>query len=100
MKKIISFIQKEYILTIAFILFVVFSIIYGFKIEDFMKFIDWQTITSLSALLIIVTALKESGFLQILAKSSLNHLLTERILALTLIGFSIILSSFLSIFIR
>ncbi len=93
--KIIDFIRDEGIFFIFFILLLLLSILFPGEIPRYFSFIDWNTIIALSALLIITTGLKESGFLRFLSKQILKKFENERELAIAFVLLSALLSMFL-----
>ncbi|WP_456479683.1 SLC13 family permease [Nautilia sp.] len=66
------------------------------KFKEIYEFIDWGTIRALSALLLITTALKLSGFFDAFAVSSVKRFKTERALAFAFVTLSAFLSMFLT----
>ncbi len=68
----------------------------GQPFGKFSSFVDWNTIITLSSLLLITMGIKESGFFFLLAYRISVHIKNERLLALFLIFISAILSMFLT----
>jgi len=88
---------KENIFFIIFILISCGLAIYFCQpIKKIYSFVDWNTIILLSGLIIITTAIKESGFFYFLAYNISKQIKTERMLALFLIFISTLLSMFLT----
>ncbi len=96
MTKTKKFVQKEIVFLIFLLLLLVLTLLYPNKIKNYPYFIDWKTIFSLSGLLVITTALKESGYFYILSKRMVKKIKTERGLALFLTSLSMGLSTFLT----
>ena len=89
-------VKKEPFLTVFSILSIVLIILYPAKIIDYPSFVDWNTIITLTGLLIITTGLKESGYFSSFSEKVLNKIKNEKILALFLILLSVLLSTFLT----
>ncbi len=68
----------------------------GQPFGKFSNFVDWNTIITLSSLLLITMGIKKSGFFFLLAYRISVHINNERLLALFLIFISAILSMFLT----
>ncbi len=93
-EKLKLFIGKEFLLIFFFLLTILLAILFPSKIKDYPYFIDWNTIFILTGLLVITTAIKESGYLEKAAGKILKKLTNEREVAFFLVGLSIILSAF------
>ncbi len=96
MTKIIGLIKKEVFLSILLLLTVILAVFYPYKIKNYPLFVDWQTITALTGLLIITAGIKESGFFDYISRNMLKKLKNEKSLATFLIFISIFLSAFLT----
>lgn len=59
-------------------------------------YIDWQTVSALAGLLIITKAIETSGLLQRLARRVLRHITDQRLLALALLAFAMLLAATLT----
>ena len=85
-----------------FFVFFLLVILVGFmiakpcKVHEYYKYVDWKTIFTLSSLLLITTAIKESHYFDELGRRILNRFSSERSLATFLILFSAGLSTFLT----
>ena len=65
-------------------------------LSNMWKSVDWNTITSLTGLLIVSTAIKESGLFAKISLRMAKHLHSERTLAVFLVTISAIFSMFLT----
>lgn len=90
-------IVKRNVLTII-LLTVAFGLAHFLRqpISLFPTMVDWQTISTLSGLLIITTGIKESGLFYFLASRIARQIGNERLLALFLVILAAILSMFLT----
>ncbi len=88
--------NRDPILLISLGALVVLGVLEPEALSSAHKFVHWETILTLSGLLIITTALEESGLFSRLAYRMLSKVTTERSLALLLISFSAGLSTFLT----
>ncbi len=95
-KKYYKFFRHELIFFVFFILLIFLSLKYSQNIKNYPFYIHWDTIKTLAGLLIITTAIKESGYIEKFAISILKKIKTERNLALFLVSLSVILSTFLT----
>lgn len=91
-----TFIEKEIILLLFVFLLLLLSVVYPSKIGKYSGFVEWRTLTALTAVFITTTGVKESGYLYLLAVRILNRVETERELAIILILFSAFISTFLT----
>ncbi|NPA39616.1 MAG: citrate transporter [Thermodesulfobacteria bacterium] len=73
-----------------------FMILEPCKVVEYPRFVNWETMISLTALLVLTSALKYSNYFNYIAYKFLKNFKTERSLALFLILFSGILSTFLT----
>ncbi|RKZ28770.1 citrate transporter [bacterium] len=93
-------IKDKFFDSLIFLPFVILLILLSFispaSIKNYPDFVNWETIISLSGLLIITTAIKESNFLVAFARKFVRKISTERQLALHLIMISCIISMFLT----
>ncbi|WP_420835415.1 SLC13 family permease [Aquitalea pelogenes] len=64
--------------------------------SQFVHWIDWPTITTLSGLLLLTKGVEASGYLSHLGRLIINRLARERSLALFLVGMSALLSTVLT----
>ncbi len=96
MKLFINFIKKESVFCVFFGLLIVLSIIFPSSIPQFPGFIDWNTMITLTGLIIITNGLKESGYFDKIAEKMLVRIHSERAIALFLIFLSALFSAFLT----
>jgi len=68
----------------------------GVRINKIPTLVDWQTITTLSGLLIVTAGIKESGLFYFLACRISRRIDSERLLALFLVFLSAVLSMFMT----
>jgi len=66
------------------------------KVHEYYKYVDWKTILTLSSLLLITTAIKESHYFDELGRRILNRFSSERSLTTFILLFSAGLSTFLT----
>ena len=85
-------VKKEPFLTVLILLALILPFISGQDLHHFYLFIHWNTIVSITGLLIITTAIKESGFFEALSYKIFRLVRTERELALFLTIWSLFLS--------
>ncbi len=95
-QRIKKFLEKEFILGAALLLLIVFSALFPSFIPEYPEFIHWPTLLSLTGLLIIVTAINQTGYISSLARRLMKRIKNERILALVMVGLSVVLSAFLT----
>ena len=88
--------RREYVLVFFSLLLLVLSLLYPGEILNYPRYIDWKTIVALSGLLIIVTGFKESKVFEITSHRIIDHLKTEKHLAMSLIILTVFLSTFLT----
>ncbi len=81
-----GFARREPFLTLLLLLFLVLHLAVPCSTVECLHAIDAHTIFSLTALLITLTAMRESGFLDTLARRLLDRMHSERGLALVLLG--------------
>ncbi len=93
---LIQFVKNELLLVIFLILLILLSLIYPEKIREYPQFVDWKTIATLTGLLIITTALKESGYFYIFSMRMLRKFRDERSMALFMVLISAVLATFLT----
>jgi Na+/H+ antiporter NhaD/arsenite permease-like protein len=89
-------VQKNRLLLVAFGALVVLEIFTRKPLHRFPAYVDWNTIVTLTGLLLITTAIKESGFFTWLACRISKRVQNERQLALFLIFTAAVLSMFLT----
>ncbi len=92
----INFAKRETVLLVFLFLLLVLSALYPQQIIHYPSFIHWDTILTLTGLLIITTGLKESGYFNVFSGQVLKRLKSERSLAFFLMLFSVMLSAFLT----
>ena len=83
--KFVKVINENFVFLPFFFIFVLLSALYSREIVRYSDFVDWQTIVALAGLLIITTAVKESGYFSVIAERILRKANTERKIALLLI---------------
>ena len=91
-----TILRKNGLLLIALAALVVLELLTGKPLRRFPAYVDWNTIVTLAGLLLITTAIKESGFFYWLAYRISKRIGDERQLALFLIFSSAVLSMFLT----
>ncbi len=96
LKKTILFFKNNIVLAALILISIGLAIYLNQPFGKFLNFVDWDTITTLSGLLLITMGIKESGFYFFLAYRISVHIKNERLLALFLIFISAILSMFLT----
>ncbi len=89
-----KFLQKEFLFFIFLALFLI--LFKPSNIKEYLTYIDYPTIFTLFSLMILTTAIKETHYLEIIAKKILLKTNTERKLALTFVFFALFLSMFLT----
>jgi Na+/H+ antiporter NhaD/arsenite permease-like protein len=94
--KIRNFLRQEYVLFLLLVLFIILTALLPGYISDYHRFIDWKTITTLLALIIVATGIKESGYFDFFARKILAKIYDERTLAIFLVSLSAGLSTFLT----
>ncbi len=94
--KIYKFFKHEIIFFVFLGLFLVLTLFFPQNIHKYFYYIHWETITALAGLLIITTAIKESGFIDKFAVNLLKKVDNEKKLSIYLVLLSAILSSFLT----
>ncbi|UBM61810.1 hypothetical protein LA303_10375 [Candidatus Sulfidibacterium hydrothermale] len=88
---------KDNVIFLPFLaLLLLFMMVWPQKITDYPRFVDWQTVGNLTGLLIVVTGIKESGFIGRFSKGFLIKTGTERGLAFALVALSGLLSMVLT----
>ncbi|MCF6269457.1 MAG: hypothetical protein L3J41_07095, partial [Melioribacteraceae bacterium] len=96
LRKSILFFQRNIFLVLLIVISIGLAIYLSQPLENFSCFIDWNTIITLSGLLLITMGIKESGFFFLLAYRISRQIKNERLLALFLIFVSASLSMFLT----
>lgn len=84
MKRIISFIKKETVLSAAMI-FAVISAFFVAPDAGYIGYIDFRTLAVLLSLMIVMAEFKELGVFDLLARKMLSHVSTVRSLTLILV---------------
>ncbi len=92
----VLFLKKNIFLVFLAVMSAGLAIFLGQPIRHFPKFVDWNTIVTLSGLLLITMGLKESGLFYLLAYRISRRIANERILVLYLIFIGSVLSMFLT----
>ncbi|MBL8393951.1 MAG: anion transporter [Candidatus Accumulibacter sp.] len=88
--------QRDLLLLILLLLCVGFSLLEPAAVATYPLRVDWSTIAALTGLLLLTTALEESGFLQHLAYHVITRMHSERHLALLLVGTAAAMASVLT----
>ncbi len=83
-------------LIVSLAIFIIFSLIHPEKIPNYYKYVDWQTIITLTALVFVTTGIKNSGFFYNLARMLTTHFKRENILTLFMVVSSALMSMFLT----
>jgi len=91
-----SFFKRNHLLVVSLFVLFILALTAGQPIQHYPAFIDWGTIVTLTGLLLITTAIKESGLFYFLAYRISRRINDERCLALFLIFASVVLSMFLT----
>jgi len=89
-------IEFNFFLLILFLMLFLFALMFPSKIREFPSYVNWDTIISLTSLLMITSAVKESYYFDYLALKLLKRFDTERTLALLLLSLALTLSTFLT----
>ncbi len=95
-EKAVSFLVKNMVFLPFLLLLLLFMVIEPGKIADYPRFIEWHTVLNLTGMLVVVTAIKESGYIGPVSKRLLMKTKTERGLAFALVALSGLLSMFLT----
>lgn len=85
LKKLISFFQKDAVLTVSFFL-AVLSCFFCPPGPQYLGYLDFHTLILLFCLMLIVAGLRECGVFDWLGTSLLRHVNSERMVALLLIS--------------
>ncbi len=96
LRKSILFFQRNIFLVLLIVISIGLTIYLSQPVEKFSSFVDWNTIITLSGLLLITMGIKESGFFFLLAYRISRQIKNERLLALFLVFVSALLSMFLT----
>ncbi len=94
--KSFSVLKRNFLSFCLFGTSIVLAVILKEPVSRFPSFVDWKTIITLTGLLLITTAIKESGFFYLSAYRISKKITNERILALFLIFLSASLAMFLT----
>jgi Na+/H+ antiporter NhaD/arsenite permease-like protein len=95
-QRVLKIIRRNGLLFVALAALAVLESLTGKPLRRFPAYVDWNTIITLAGLLLITTAIKESGFFYWLAYRISKRIGDERRLALFLIFASAVLSMFLT----
>ncbi len=96
LRKSILFFKRNIFLVSLIIISIGLAIYLSQPVEKFSSFVDWNTIITLSGLLLITMGIKESGFFFLLAYRISRQIKNERLLSLFLVFVSALLSMFLT----
>ncbi len=94
--KILRIINENLIFSPFLFILILLYLLYPNEIKNYPYFVAWRTIGALAGLLIITTAIKESGYFLIVTKRISKKANTERKIALFLILSSCIFATFLT----
>ncbi|RLB79423.1 MAG: citrate transporter [Deltaproteobacteria bacterium] len=94
--KIILFFRTNIFLAALIAITLGLSIFLKPPLEQFPAFVDWKTIVTLTGLLLITTAIRESGLFYLTAYRISHRIDDERFLALFMIFSALVLSTFLT----
>jgi len=89
-------IKNEFLLAILILFLIVLSFLYPSNIIQYPKFIEWNTIFLIAALLILTYGIKESGYFYVLSEKMARKIKNERNLAFFMIAIATLLSTFLT----
>jgi Na+/H+ antiporter NhaD/arsenite permease-like protein len=90
------FVAKEPVLAILALALILLQIFHPRAWITLPSLVDWQTVSTLTGLLILTKAVERSGFLMWSAHRVVHHIHTERALACLLIGLAAALSTLLT----
>ena len=96
LRKTILFLKNNIFLVSLIVISIGLATYLSQPFGKFSSFVDWDTIITLSSLLLITMGIKESGGFFLLAYQISGHIKNERLLALFLVFISAILSMFLT----
>ena len=96
LKKYENWIRDSEVLLVSLLALILLEILIGKPLRRFPAYVDWNTIVTLTGLLLITTAIKESHFFYWLAYRISTRITNERNLALFLVSISAVLSMFLT----
>lgn len=92
----LAFVASEPVLSILVVALVALQIARPQPVAALARLVDWQTVATLAGLLMVTKALEMSGFLMWLAHRIVQHVRTERSLAMLLIVFAAVLATWLT----
>jgi len=93
---LIRLVTKDPFLSVSIAVLILLTAIQPDFVFQFSEFVHWDTIIALSGLLIITTAMEESGVFSRLARRMIYRLKNEKSLALWLVLLSAVFSTFLT----
>lgn len=96
MKNVFRLAGNEFVLIFFVLLLLVLSVFFPSEWVNYPEFVDWKTIAALTGLLIITTAVKESGYFELLSFRMLKKFDNETSISVFLILLSVVLSTFLT----
>ncbi|CAB3760621.1 SLC13 family permease [Paraburkholderia solisilvae] len=91
-----AFVAKEPVLAILALALILLQIFHARPWTTLPSLVDWQTVLTLTGLLILTKAVESSGFLMWAAHRVVHHIHTERALACLLVGLAAALSTVLT----
>ncbi len=94
--KLLYLLRKNALTALLFVAALGLSAVHSQPISVFPSLVDWNTIVTLSGLLLLTTGIKESGLFSFLAYRISRRITNERLLALFLIFLAAVLSMFLT----
>ncbi|NPA36039.1 MAG: citrate transporter [Chlorobi bacterium] len=95
-KRILRFLQREFVLSLFFLVLIVLAVVYPGKIKEYPGMVSRETMLTLTVLLMIATGIKESGYFEVFAARMIKKVHNEKMLAFFLITISAVLSTFLT----
>ncbi len=98
-EKAVRFVKKNMVLAVLTLLLLVIMILRGDSpdaLPSYGRFIEWNTIITLTGILMITTGIRESHFLSQIAQKILSRPISERNVALVLVTLSALLATFLT----
>lgn len=96
LRKLIFFVSKEPVLSVLVVALIALQCLHPRPWLSLPGLIDWQTVLTLTGLLILTKAVELSGFLMWMAHRVVHHIHSERSLAFLLIGLAAGLSTLLT----
>ncbi|HEY3598523.1 MAG TPA: SLC13 family permease [Paraburkholderia sp.] len=92
----LAFVAKEPVLVVLLIALVLLQVFHPRRWTSLPALVDWQTVSTLTGLLILTKAVESSGFLMWAAHRVVHHIHSERALACLLVSVAALLSTLLT----